>query len=106
MVDAPIKTPNRAQLDRITGGDQQATRLLEDLFRLAGISLPAEFVTAQGDIVALQISLTATIAALDDKQDTLVSGTNIKTVNGTSLLGSGDVVISGGGSSPIISWIY
>ena len=29
--------------------------------------------------------------AITDKQDTLVSGTNIKTVNGTSLLGSGDV---------------
>jgi hypothetical protein len=32
------------------------------------------------------------------KQDTLVSGTNIKTINGTSLLGSGDLTISGGGS--------
>lgn len=38
---------------------------------------------------------TATQAALDAKQATLVSGTNIKTVNSTSLLGSGDVVISG-----------
>lgn len=33
--------------------------------------------------------------ALDGKQATLVSGTNIKTVNGNSLLGSGDVTISG-----------
>lgn len=32
-----------------------------------------------------------------DKQDTLVSGTNIKTINSTSLLGSGDIVISGSG---------
>jgi hypothetical protein len=31
------------------------------------------------------------------KQDTLVSGVNIKTINGTSLLGSGNIVISGGG---------
>lgn len=30
------------------------------------------------------------------KQDTLVSGTNIKTINSNSLLGSGDLVISGG----------
>ncbi len=29
------------------------------------------------------------------KQDALVSGTNLKTVNSTSLLGSGDVAISG-----------
>ena len=32
--------------------------------------------------------------ALTDKQDTLVSGTNIKTINNTSLLGSGDISIS------------
>ena len=31
------------------------------------------------------------------KQDSLVSGTNIKTINGTSILGSGNIVISGGG---------
>jgi hypothetical protein len=33
--------------------------------------------------------------ALDAKQATLVSGTNIKTVNSSSLLGSGDLAISG-----------
>jgi hypothetical protein len=33
---------------------------------------------------------------LDTKQDTLVSATNIKTVNGETLLGSGDISISGG----------
>ena len=32
----------------------------------------------------------------DTKQAQLVSGTNIKTVNGNSLLGSGDITISGG----------
>lgn len=31
------------------------------------------------------------------KQDTLVSGTNIKTINGSSVLGSGDLTISAGG---------
>lgn len=35
----------------------------------------------------------------DSKQETLVSGTNIKTINGTSVLGSGDMVISGGANS-------
>ncbi len=39
---------------------------------------------------------TATAAALSGKQATLVSGTNIKTINSTSLLGSGDIVISAG----------
>jgi hypothetical protein len=36
----------------------------------------------------------ATQSALNSKQDTLVSGTNIKTVNGTSVLGSGNIAIS------------
>lgn len=42
---------------------------------------------------------TGTMAMLDDiagKQDTLVSGTNIKTINGNSILGSGNITISGG----------
>lgn len=42
---------------------------------------------------------TATQAALDQKQGTLVSGTNIKTINGQSLLGSGNISIEGGISS-------
>lgn len=37
----------------------------------------------------------ATQTALNGKQATLVSGTNIKTVNGSSLVGAGDVSISG-----------
>jgi hypothetical protein len=36
---------------------------------------------------------------LEDKQDTLVSGTNIKTINGTSILCSGDLTIEGGSGS-------
>lgn len=36
---------------------------------------------------------------ISGKQDKLVSGTNIKTINGESILGSGDITISGGGVS-------
>ena len=51
--------------------------------------------------------------ALDSKQGsgsyqaTLVSATNIKTINGSSILGAGDLTVSGGGggSSPILSWM-
>lgn len=54
---------------------------------------------------------TATQTALDGKQATLVSATNIKTINGSTLLGSGDLVVGGGaitttagvGSSPTAS---
>jgi hypothetical protein len=41
---------------------------------------------------------TATQTELNGKQAALVSGTNIKTVNGNSLLGSGNVEIASGGS--------
>jgi hypothetical protein len=40
---------------------------------------------------------TAQQTALDAKQATLVSGTNIKTINNESLLGSGNITISGSG---------
>ncbi len=44
---------------------------------------------------------TQTDTLLNAKQNTLVSGTNIKTINGNSVLGSGDLVISGGGSATL-----
>lgn len=37
--------------------------------------------------------------ALGNKQDTLVSGTNIKTINNESILGSGNIEIQGGGKA-------
>ena len=41
------------------------------------------------------------LGKLGMKQDTLVSGTNLKTVNGQSLLGSGNIDIQGGGGSDV-----
>ena len=38
----------------------------------------------------------ATKEEVNAKQDTLISGSNIKTINGQDILGSGDIVISGG----------
>jgi hypothetical protein len=48
--------------------------------------------TAHGHAVA---DVSGLQTALDGKQATLVSGTNIKTVNGESLLGAGNIEISG-----------
>ena len=39
----------------------------------------------------------AITAATSTKQDTLVSGTNIKTINGETLLGEGNITVQGGG---------
>lgn len=45
-------------------------------------------------------AITGLQTALDGKQDTLVSGTNIKTIGGQSILGSGDLAV-GGSSDPL-----
>jgi len=45
--------------------------------------------------VANSRSLAQTQTALNAKQNTLVSGTNIKTINGASVLGSGDLIVTG-----------
>lgn len=42
---------------------------------------------------------------LNSKQNTLVSGTNIKTINNQSLLGQGNISIQGGGSD-VVDLIY
>ena len=42
-----------------------------------------------------------TSQAISGKQDTLVSGSNIKTINGQSVLGSGNITIEGGGDLEI-----
>ena len=43
-----------------------------------------------------ELATKADASALSSKQDTLVSGTNIKTINGDSILGSGNLVIQSG----------
>jgi hypothetical protein len=55
-----------------------------------------ELAAALGDDANFASTVTT---ALSGKQATLVSGTNIKTVNNTSLLGSGNITISGGGTA-------
>lgn len=47
----------------------------------------------------LQEQVTNNTSAIATKQDTLVSGTNIKTINGQTLLGSGNIEVGGGGTS-------
>lgn len=57
-----------------------------------------------GDLATVGAQVKAKLA---EKQDTLVSGTSIKTINNTSLLGSGDIVISDGqdGASAYELWL-
>lgn len=60
------------------------------------------------DLVDDSLSANKFVSASDKttwsgKQDTLVSGTNIKTINNQSILGSGDITISGGGDGDTIT---
>jgi hypothetical protein len=51
-----------------------------------------------GSITGTLSTQTDLQTALNAKQDTLVSGTNIKTINSTSILGSGNLVVAAGAS--------
>ena len=66
--------------------------------------IPNKMANASGNYYAELPTLTqnetiATGTQLATKQDTLVSGTNIKTINGQNILGSGNVTIDAGVSS-------
>lgn len=67
---------------------------------LAGLDLATGTVISAADSVLsalgkLQKQISDAVSAIAGKQDTLVSGTNLKTVNGSSLLGAGNLSISG-----------
>ena len=47
----------------------------------------------------LQEQVTSNTSAIATKQDALVSGTNIKTINGQTVLGAGNIEVGGGGTS-------
>ena len=47
------------------------------------------------------IARTSQIPDISTKQDTLVSGTNIKTINGQDILGSGNITIQGGSGGTV-----
>lgn len=64
-------------------------------------ALSDRMTSAEGTISSMQTDLSgkADASALANKQDKLISGTNVKTINGQSILGSGNIPISGSGSS-------
>ena len=66
--------------------------------RVSQLANDAGYITA--DALAAFYTKAETDALLAGKQATLESGTNIKTINGESILGAGDITIQGGGSEP------
>ena len=124
-----IRVPNRDVLAVVAHSDQRAVRFFEELTASANASeaaiagleaaggvssvdwvdvtgKPATFAPAPHSHA--QSDVTGLVADLAAKQAALVSGVSLKTLNGESLLGSGDVVIAGGGGaySPVLGWAY
>lgn len=70
--------------------------------KIYGINGIIEVAATWGSITGTLSAQSDLQSALDGKQATLVSGTNIKTINSTSLLGSGNIDIVG--SKPIVTY--
>ena len=92
-------------LDSIRSGAALGATALQEV--------PSEYVTEtelnnKGYLTSVPdtYALKSEIPDISTKQDTLVSGTNIKTINGTSLLGSGDITIEGGSGSVDLTDYY
>ena len=91
-----LETYSKAQVDAlITGGGAD----LSDYYTKAEVeSLISAIPATDLSNYYNKTQVDSLIPDISTKQDTLVSATNIKTINGESILGSGDIVISGGGT--------
>ena len=107
---ATTNATNAELRDRATHTGQQAASTISDFAAtvratvLTGLSLASGAAIAATDsaLVAwgkLQKQINDLVTALAGKQETLVSTTNIKTVNGVSLLGAGNLAVA---SLPVV----
>ena len=72
--------------------------------KLSELTNDEGFLTSETDPTVPSYVKSISIADINSwnaKQNALVSGTTIKTINGTSLLGSGNIVISGGSATDV-----
>ena len=92
----------QAQYDALVSGgtvDPDALYIITDASEI-NISDYAKSSAVTAEIAAAvsgKADTSAVTQSLSSKQDTLVSGTNIKTINNESILGSGNITIQGGG---------
>lgn len=101
-----IKAISSADLEKLTIGDTvvQNTGLLQDILYVVSYTMPFERrlvnvspsqITSVNYSKVLDWEYRGTIVFdVSTKQDTLVSGTNIKTINGNSILGDGNLSIN------------
>lgn len=68
----------------------------EDLLYFKVITDSHEFIVETSPYTQDIISMEVTLRDWGDKQERLISGTNIKTINGESILGEGNLIVEGG----------
>ena len=87
-----ITASNTAITNKLYAGFEGSYAYVEDADSTAVIPISISSINATTSLADLPISI-LTRTALNAKQATLVSGTNIKTINSTSILGSGNIEV-------------
>ena len=91
------KTAWDAKASALGGDDNYVTDAEKvKLINLTGTNTGDQDISGKSNIghTHPQSDVTNLVTDLSNKQDTLVSATNIKTINGSTLLGSGDLTVS------------
>lgn len=90
LTDLPVQTDIRINNSSIISGG------------VANLGVNPDYNSSTNPLATMKTvsqGMNAVMGVINRKQDTLVSGTNIKTINNESLLGSGNISISGGVTS-------
>lgn len=112
VTNLPAQVVYNTSLPEYKEGEVDLTLVVKDLHTGGDASLPLNIMGATNEqagvmtseqvtaleanttgITSLNTNVESLQASVEGKQDTLVSGTNIKTVNGETLLGEGDITI-------------
>lgn len=101
--DIPTKVSQLENDSKFATQTAVATGLATKADKDSLTSLESDITSLQTTVGNQDKSIIANAQAIQGKQDKLVSGTNIKTINNQSLLGSGNISIEGGGSVTVDS---
>ena len=100
--DIPTKVSQLENDSKFATQTAVATGLATKAAKDSLTSLESDITNLQTTVGNQDKSIIANAQAIQGKQDKLVSGTNIKTINNQSLLGSGNISIEGGGSTVVV----
>lgn len=100
--DIPTKVSQLENDSKFATQTAVATGLATKADKDSLTSLESDITSLQTTVGNQDKSIIANAQAIQGKQDKLVSGTNIKTINNQSILGSGNISIEGGGGSTVV----